>query len=117
MPRAGLRRMSIDELLKLRDDVGNALNQKAKELGDQLARLGSEAAPARRGRGSTLRGRKIPAKFRDSSGNTWAGRGAMPVWLREKIKAGAKLQDFAVDKNAAPRKAQKKRRGRRRAKR
>jgi|SRR5262245_9513416 len=117
MANASLRRMSIDELLKLRDDVGNVLDRKAKELGDQLARLGGEAPLVKRGRGSTLRGRKVPVKFRDQSGNTWAGRGAMPVWLREKIKAGAKLQDFAVDKKAAPRKARKKRRGGRRAKR
>src|SRR5262245_6859852 len=117
MATASLQRMSIEELLKLRDDVGNVLDRRARELGDQLARLGSERAPARRGRGSGLRGRKVPVKFRDRSGNTWAGRGAVPVWLREKIKAGAKLEDFAVDKKAAPRKARKQRRGRRRAKR
>jgi hypothetical protein len=29
-------------------------------------------------------------------GNTWVGRGAQPVWLREKLKGGAKLDDFAV---------------------
>ena len=114
MAKASLQRMSIDELLKLRDDVGDVLNRKAKELGDQLARLGGEAPPARR-RGSALRGRKVPVKFRDKSGNTWAGRGAMPVWLRDRIKAGAKLQDFAVDRKVAPRKERKK--GRRRAKR
>jgi|SRR5262245_26859229 len=117
MAKASLRRMSIDELLKLRDDVGNVLDRKAKELGEQLARLGGEAPPDRRGRGSWLKGRKVPIKFRDRSGNTWAGRGALPVWLREKIKAGAKLEDFAIDKKAAPRKAPKQRRGRRRAKR
>src|SRR5262245_25284949 len=116
MATASLQRMSIEELLKLRDDVGNVLDRRAKELGDQLARLG-EGAPARRGRGSALRGRKVPVKFRDRSGNTWAGRGAVPVWLREKIKAGAKLQDFAVGKTAAPRKARKQRRRRKRAKR
>ena len=38
---------------------------------------------------------------RDRSGNTWAGRGAQPTWLREKLKAGAKLEDFAVHKTAA----------------
>jgi len=116
MAKASFSGMSIDELLKLREDVGNILNRKARELRDQLTRLGAETAPATRGWGA-LRGRKVPVKFRDSSGNTWAGRGAMPVWLREKIKAGAKLQDFAVDKKATPRKARKKRRGRRRAKR
>jgi hypothetical protein len=114
MAKASLRRMSIDELLKLRDDVNNLLDRRAKELGHQLARLGSDGTPVR---GSALRGRKVPVKFRDRSGNTWAGRGAMPVWLREKIKAGAKLQDFAVDKKVAPRKGRKQRRGWRRAKR
>jgi DNA-binding protein H-NS len=115
MAKASLQRMSIDELLKLRDDVGNVLNRKAEELEDQLARLGRETTPVRRGRGSALRGRKVPVKFRDKAGNTWAGRGAMPIWLRDRIKAGAKLRDFAVNKKVAPRKGRKK--SRRRAKR
>jgi hypothetical protein len=35
----------------------------------------------------------------------------MPVWLRDKIKAGAKLENFAVDKGTrGPRKKFKKRR-------
>src|SRR5262245_47545959 len=33
--------------------------------------------------------------------HTWAGRGAQPVWLRERLKAGAKLEDFAVRKTVA----------------
>jgi hypothetical protein len=62
-----------------------------------------------------MKGRKAPVKYRDKQGNTWAGRGAQPVWLREKLKAGAKLEDFAVQKTAAasrkgsPRKARKRR--------
>jgi hypothetical protein len=40
----------------------------------------------------------------------------MPVWLREKIKAGAKLQEFAVDKKKT-RGARKKFKKRRRPKR
>jgi hypothetical protein len=47
----------------------------------------------------------VPVKYRDKQGNTWAGRGAQPVWLREKLKAGAKLEDFAVQKTAASRKS------------
>ena len=38
-----------------------------------------------------MKGRKVRVKYRDKEGNTWAGRGAQPVWLREKLKAGAKL--------------------------
>jgi DNA-binding protein H-NS len=65
-----------------------------------------------------LGGRKVAIKYRDKSGNTWAGRGANPVWLREKLKAGAKLKDFAVQKTVASRKASpRKSKKRRRAKR
>jgi DNA-binding protein H-NS len=115
MPATNIGRMSIEELLKLRDDVRHELDRKAESLSNQLARFDGGTAPARRARGSTLRGRKVPIKFRDRSGNAWAGRGAMPVWLRDKIKAGAKLQDFAVDKQTA--RPAVKRRKKRRAKR
>jgi DNA-binding protein H-NS len=47
----------------------------------------------------------VPVKYRDRAGNTWAGRGAQPRWLREKLKTGAKLEDFAVAKSIAARKA------------
>jgi DNA-binding protein H-NS len=97
-----LSSVSIDGLLKLRDEVEKALSRRAKELQDQLSRLGR--APALRAGGSSLKGRKVAIKYRDRSGNTWAGRGAQPVWLREKLKAGAKLEDFAVHKKASPKK-------------
>ena len=113
MPKPNLSSVSIDALLKLRDEVEKALSRRAKELQDQLSRLGR--APALRGGGSSLKGRKVAVKYRDRSGNTWAGRRAQPVWLREKLKAGAKLEDFAVHKTAASRKASPKKR--RRAKR
>jgi H-NS histone C-terminal domain len=61
-----------------------------------------------------LKGRKVAVKYRDRSGNTWAGRGAQPVWLREKLKAGAKLEDFAVHKSVASRKASPKKSKKRR---
>jgi len=67
--------------------------------------LGGEVGTARRGRRSAMKGRKVAIKYRDSDGNTWAGRGAQPIWLREQLKAGAKLEDFAVQKTAASRKA------------
>ena len=102
---ASLVSMSVDALLKLREDVGKVLSQKAVQLEDQLSKLGGEVGSGRRGRGSAMKGRKVPVKYRDKQGNTWAGRGAQPVWLREKLKAGAKLEDFAVQKTAAARKA------------
>jgi DNA-binding protein H-NS len=105
MARTNLGSMSVDALLALRDDVEKALSGRAKELQDQLSRLGREVGSKTRVRGSSLKGRKVAAKYRDRSGNTWAGRGAQPVWLRERLKGGAKLEDFAVQKAAASRKA------------
>jgi hypothetical protein len=115
MPRTNLGSMSVEELLKLRDDVGKVLSQKAVHLEQQLSRLGGEVGSGRRGRRSAMKGRKVPIKYRDKEGNTWAGRGAQPVWLREKLKAGAKPEDFAVQKitasrKSSPRKTKKRRR-------
>jgi DNA-binding protein H-NS len=98
---ASLSSMSVEQLLKLRDDVGKVLSQKADQLEIQLSMLGAEVVVGRRGRRSAMRGRKVPIKYRDKEGNTWAGRGAQPRWLREKLKTGAKLEDFAVEKTAA----------------
>jgi DNA-binding protein H-NS len=114
MAKVSLAKMSIEALLQLRSDVEVVLRGRAKELSRQLSQLNYDADRRTEGRGSALKGRKVPAKYRDRAGNTWAGRGAMPVWLREKIKAGAKLQDFAVDKKIA---SQRKAKNRRRAKR
>jgi DNA-binding protein H-NS len=113
MPRTNLASMSVDALLKLRDEVGKVLNEKAVQLRTQLSMLGGEIG--NRSRRSSLKGRKVAIKYRDRSGNTWAGRGAQPRWLREKLKAGAKLEDFAVQKTArvgraSPRKTKKSRR-------
>jgi DNA-binding protein H-NS len=110
-----LSSMSVEALLKLRDDVGKVLSQKAVQLEEQLSMLGGEVGNGRRGRRSAMKGRKVAVKYRDHEGNTWAGRGAQPVWLREKVKAGAKLEDFAVQRattsrKSSPRKTKKRRR-------
>jgi DNA-binding protein H-NS len=119
MAKTNLGSMSVDALLKLRNEIGTVLDRKAKELESQLSKLGHGIGARKvRRRGSALKGRKVAIKYSDRSGNTWAGRGAHPVWLREKLKAGAKLEDFAVHKNIASRKAfAKKSKKRRKAKR
>jgi DNA-binding protein H-NS len=97
--------LSIDALLKLRGDVDSALGRKADALKKELASLGSDHANVGRtaiyGKKKSLQGRKVPIKYRDKKGNTWAGRGAQPRWLAAAIKAGAKRDDFLVDKSAA----------------
>ena len=107
MAKTNLGSMSVEQLLQLRDDVGKELNRKSTELRSQLARLGGEIAQSR-GRGSSLKGKKVPAKYRDKAGNTWAGRGAKPRWLVAAIKEGKKLEEFSVEKTATGRKRRKK---------
>jgi DNA-binding protein H-NS len=112
MAKTNLASMSVDALLKLRDDVGKALIQRTNELQGELSRLGIEIGSRKRGRKSALRGRKVPPKYRGPSGETWAGRGARPRWLvAAAIKGGKKLDHFLIDKWAG--KGRKKRRSKR----
>jgi len=89
--------MSVDQLLKLRTEIEQVLTRRASQLRNELSKLSKSREKV--GPPHPLKGRKAPVKYRDKAGNTWAGRGAQPKWLREKIKAGAKLADFAVDKS------------------
>jgi DNA-binding protein H-NS len=101
MAKQNLASMSIEALLKLRDDIGDALSRKADDLRSQLSRLGGgPVGKVRQGRASALKGRKAPIKYRDRSGNVWSGRGAQPRWMTAAIKTGARREDFLVDKSA-----------------
>jgi DNA-binding protein H-NS len=68
-------------------------------LGGSIASLGGKIA--RSGRGSALKGKKVPPKYRSPDGETWAGRGATPRWLKAAIKEGKTLETFLIDKSAA----------------
>src|SRR5262245_945399 len=117
MANTNIASMSVNEPFKLRDDIGKVLSSKAAQLKDQLSRLEEgEVGYKRRDGRSPLQGRKVAVKHRDRSGNTWAGRGAQPVWLREQLRAGARLEDFAVDRSV-PSRTSKKSKKRRRTKR
>ena len=111
MPKPNLSSASVDTLLKLRDEIAEIVAHSAALLREELSKLGHQIGSKGKIRGSSLKGRKVAVKYRDKSGNTWAGRGAQPVWLRESLKAGAKLEDFAVHKTS--KKSKKHRRAKR----
>ena len=90
-----LNSMSVDQLLKLKAEVEQVLTRRAAQLRSDLSKLTGNRKSFNSG-GHPLAGKKVPIKYRDKSGNTWAGRGVQPRWLRERIKAGAKLEQFAV---------------------
>jgi DNA-binding protein H-NS len=108
-----LTSMSFDDLVALRDNVIRTISSKAtgarRELEAKLAALeglgldrgiGGGAKRGPKPRGSKLKGRKVPAKYRNpkNRAETWAGRGATPRWLRAYLKAGHKLEEFAIAK-------------------
>jgi DNA-binding protein H-NS len=110
--KQNLSGMDFESLVKLRAQVEDALVSHRATIEKQLAALGGSVASlggkmARGGRGSILKGKKVAPKYRSPEGETWAGRGATPRWLKAAIKEGKKLESFLIEK-AAP-KARKKR--------
>src|SRR3954464_7474179 len=102
MPRpANLSKLSVDELIKMRDDISGVLSSKAALLRKELASLGDNipdgvaTIPGLR-KGTKLG--KVPPKYRGPDGETWAGRGGMPVWMRDAMKGGKTRDDFLIAK-------------------
>ena len=97
MPNVNPSGITVEALMDLRKRVDETLHKRRAELQQQLAALGVTRVV--RGGGSILKGKKVPPKYRSSSGETWAGRGAKPRWLVAAIKGGKKLDDFLIDKS------------------
>jgi len=89
MPKVSLSGMTVEALMDLRKRVDETLHKRRAEIEKQLERI---AVVGGRGgqRGSALKGRKVPPKYRGPSGETWAGRGVRPRWLVAAIKKGRK---------------------------
>jgi DNA-binding protein H-NS len=103
--------MTVEALMDLRKRVDEMLLERRAVIEQQLERMDIAVVGGARGGGSSLRGRKVPPKYRGPSAETWAGRGARPRWLVAAIKSGKKLDDFLIDKSAQKRR--KKRRSKR----
>ena len=111
MPKISLSGMTVEALMDLRKRVDEMLDERRAELQTQLERIAVVGGARVVRGGSTLKGKKVPPKYRGPSGETWAGRGAKPRWLVAVIKGGKKLDDFLIDKSA--RKGRRKRRSKR----
>jgi DNA-binding protein H-NS len=95
MPNVNLSGMTVEALMDLRKRVDEMLVEHRAKLIEQLERI-AVVGGTRVVRGSSLRGRKVPPKYRGPSGETWAGRGAKPRWLVAAMKNGKKLDDFLI---------------------
>ncbi len=93
---AKLASMSVDTLLKMRDEIGEILSRRTDDLKRQLSALTGmgKARQVRRksGKRKSLKGRKVAAQFRSKKDpkQTWSGRGATPRWMKAEMK-GTKL--------------------------
>ena len=76
--KTGASRMDFKSLVNLRHQVEERLHDLRATIEKQLEALGGSIASlggkgVRSGRGSTLKGKKVPPKYRGASGETWAG--------------------------------------------
>ena len=108
MTQIDLDKLTFAELQDLQEKAASkALERRSAEI----AELRNEVKAMIKSKGFTFEevfGSSKPAvkatrsapvvKYRDTDNpeNTWAGRGPRPAWLREKLDAGASIEDFAV---------------------
>ena len=93
MPSPSLKGMNVEALMSLRDQVEKRLVECRGELEKQLATLDGHKGKSSK---SSLKGKKVPPKYRSPSGDTWAGRGARPRWMVEALKKGKKMDSFLI---------------------
>jgi DNA-binding protein H-NS len=95
MPKLSLSGMNVEALMDLRNQVNKRLLERRAEIEKQLATLDGHKAMSGK---SSLKGKKVPPKYRSPSGETWAGRGARPRWMVEALKKGKKMESFLINK-------------------
>jgi DNA-binding protein H-NS len=97
---ANLKGMNVEALMSLRDQVDKRLLELRAQLEKQLASLVGQPKGRSIRISSSLKGRKVPPKYRSPKGETWAGRGAKPRWMVEALKRGKKIEDFLIARKA-----------------
>ena len=76
------------------DDVIASIKEQMKAYGLTPQDLGFGSASRKKAAGKPTR---APAKYRGPDGQTWSGgRGRKPLWVVEALKAGKKIEDFAI---------------------
>src|SRR5262249_16205301 len=81
--QARIERAKLEKQKADRASVREQIIAVAKQHGFTL----DELFGARKGNGKGKRG-KVAMKYRDSAGNTWTGRGRMPLWMAAALTRG-----------------------------
>ena len=98
-----IKSMSFTELVKIKVKVDAEIEFRAaadrSRLIDALGRLRTMSSSRKRnGASHPLAGKKLRPKYRNpkNRAETWAGRGNRPRWLVKALKAGKRVEAFAV---------------------
>jgi len=92
--KSNLASMSVAALLKMRDDIGEVLSRRARELKKELSQVADWGSKESKGPGRKVRkGRKVAPQFRSKKDPklVWSGRGGTPRWMKAEMK-GTKLK-------------------------
>lgn len=90
--RGRIRGLRLQRLNTLRKEV----QKTAEELGMTVAQVVGLEKPVKAVKDRSAK--KIAPKYRNPEApeQTWTGRGQMPVWLRQRVEQGARLEDFLI---------------------
>jgi DNA-binding protein H-NS len=96
MAKVNLKGMNVEALMSLRTQIDKRLLEYRAELEKQLEALSGQPKRKAIRISSSLKGRKVPPKYRSADGQTWAARGQKPKWLVAALKKGKKMDDFLI---------------------
>lgn len=103
--------MSLDELVELRNEIDRLIAEKIEQEQVRLQKRmdalrdyqpqrgrssGRRSSSITLRRGQSLKGRKVPIKYRGPTGETWTGRGNAPRWLSDLEAKGKKRESYLV---------------------
>lgn len=87
-------RARIDSLKKQQFvDLRRRLEAEAREAGFSIEELFSGRAPR-----AAVAKREVAPKYRNphNGSQTWTGRGKQPIWVRDALASGVKLEDLLI---------------------
>ncbi|MEC7119835.1 MAG: H-NS histone family protein [Pseudomonadota bacterium] len=108
-----LSKMSVEDLQKLAEEASNMIGTRrqqdlkdgyaqAEKIASDLGVTLDELIEAGRSKSTRKTGSRKPVepRYRNpaDTAQTWTGRGKQPRWLAAAIAAGAKIEDFLINK-------------------
>lgn len=97
--------MTLKQMIDMQDRLAAAIEEKRKEDREETKRAVEEFAEKRGfsvtdlfGATGRKKGGKVAVKYinPENRSETWTGRGRTPRWLAEKLKKGAKIDQFEI---------------------